>query len=148
MRIRPIEKRDRATWLRMRGVLWPVPDGSSHAEDIDAFFNGTSRDPAAVLVVEDESDQVLGFSELSLRSHAEGCSSYPVAYLEGWYVKPETRRRGAGRALVEGAQAWARAKGCIEFASDADLTNDPGIRAHLAVGFTRAGWIACFRKTL
>jgi aminoglycoside 6'-N-acetyltransferase I len=71
-----------------------------------------------------------------------------VAYLEGWYVVPEARRRGVGRALVESAEDWGRAQGCTEFASDALLDNDVSAAAHRALGFAETVQIRCFRKVI
>ena len=51
---------------------------------------------------------------MSIRNYAEDCQTDRVAYLEGWYVDAEWRRRGVGSALVAGAEAWARAQGCTE----------------------------------
>jgi aminoglycoside 6'-N-acetyltransferase I len=71
-----------------------------------------------------------------------------VAYLEGWYVLPESRRNGVGRALVEAAEDWARDQGCSEFASDTDVANAQSTSAHVAVGFEDVGLVRCFRKAL
>jgi len=71
-----------------------------------------------------------------------------VAYLEGWYVESEWRRRGVGTALVAAAEAWARAQGCTELASDALPDNDTSAAAHLALGFTETVRIRCFKKQL
>ena len=101
----------------------------------------------AVLLAED-SEQLLGFAELSLRSHAEDCRTSPVAFLEGWYVKPAERRRGVGRALVAAALQWGRQQGCTEFASDTQLNNRVSAAAHRALGFEDAGAVRCFRKNL
>ncbi len=86
--------------------------------------------------------------ELSLRSVAEGCRDSPVPYVEGWYVAPEGRRQGIGRALVAGAEAWARGRGFTELASDTLITNDVGFDAHLAVGFIEVERAIHFRKSL
>ena len=97
---------------------------------------------------EDSSTRVVGFAELAIRPYAEGCLSDQVAYLEGWFVQSDSRRLGIGRALVAAAEDWGRARGCGEFASDADPENDVSIRAHGALGFTDAGLIRCFHKDL
>src|SRR4030067_65441 len=61
---------------------------------------------------------------------------------------PITRWRGVGRVLVEAAEAWARAKGCSEMGSDAELWNEESHKAHLALGFTEATRLGCFSKSL
>ncbi len=53
-----------------------------------------------VLFAEDGHARPIAFVELSLRAYAEGCQSDNVAYVEGWYVAPEARGRGVGRARV------------------------------------------------
>jgi orotate phosphoribosyltransferase len=50
--------------------------------------------------------------------------------------------------LVNGAEAWARSKGCSEFGSDALLDNDVSRAAHLALGFHETEQIRYFRKVL
>ena len=101
-----------------------------------------------MLLAENEEGDPLGIAELSIRPYAEGCVSDRVAYLEGWYVVPEARRSGVGRALIAAAEEWGRAQGCTEFASDAHPENDVSTAAHLATGFTEAGLVRCFRKDL
>src|SRR5688572_13989743 len=41
-----------------------------------------------------------GFASFSLRPWAEGCSDTPVPYIEGWWVEPDLRGSGVGRALA------------------------------------------------
>jgi aminoglycoside 6'-N-acetyltransferase I len=50
----------------------------------------------------------LGFAELSIRNVVDGCSTDRVAYLEGWYVVPTTRRQGIGRALVQAVRTFRK----------------------------------------
>ena len=95
-----------------------------------------------------DDDTPVGFAELSLRPYAESCSTSPVAYLEGWYVRPGNRRAGVGSALIAAAADWGRAQGCSEFASDVDMDNHVSARAHLALGFEDAGVVRCFRRDL
>ena len=71
-----------------------------------------------------------------------------VGYLEGWFVAPDARRRGTGRALVRAAEQWARLQGCAEFASDAEADNEESALAHRALGFDDVGLVRCFRKDL
>lgn len=138
---------DAPAWLQMREALWPDESGS-HATEIDQFFAGKLAMPLAVLIAVDDSRRTVGFAELSIRNYAEDCVTDRVAYLEGWYVVPEARRRGVGRALVAAAEEWARSQGCIEFASDALLENEASAAAHRALGFEETVQIRCFRKQL
>ncbi|HVR97342.1 MAG TPA: aminoglycoside 6'-N-acetyltransferase [Thermoanaerobaculia bacterium] len=138
---------DAAAWGRLRHALWPDEAGE-HEEEIASFFAGDRRFMAAVIVAVDARGEVVGFAELSLRKYAEGCSSSPVGFLEGWYVVPEMRRQGVGGALVRAAEAWAREQGCTEFASDTEVENTLSAAAHNALGFEDVGIIRCFRKDL
>jgi aminoglycoside 6'-N-acetyltransferase I len=147
MKITRITPDDREVWIAMRGELWPdSPD--THARDVERFFAGQARDPIAVLIAKDETERALGFAELSIRSYAEGCSTDNVAFLEGWFVVPDARGRGTGRALVAACEEWARSQGCSEFASDAQPDNDKSIAALLALGFADEGLVRCFSKKL
>ncbi len=147
MNIASVTPGDRDVWLDMRGQLWP---GSlaSHAREVDRFFSGHAREPLAVLLAKDENGHTLGFAELSIRPYAAGCTTDNVAFLEGWFVVPDARGRGVGRALVAACEQWARSQGCSEFASDAESDNEASIAAHLALGFSDEGLVRAFSKKL
>ncbi|MDX2193015.1 MAG: GNAT family N-acetyltransferase [Gemmatimonadales bacterium] len=144
--IRPYHAADRAEWLRMRLALWPdIADGDPDA-DADAWL---ARADAIVLVAEREDGRGLaGFAELGTRPYADGCRSSPVAYLEGWYVDADMRRRGVGAALVRAGEAWGRARGCVEIGSDALIDNTISVRAHEALGFASVERLVHFLKDL
>ncbi len=92
--------------------------------------------------------ELVGFVEAALRKWAEGCSTSPVGYIEGWYVQPEHRRAGVGGRLIEAAEDWARARGCTEMGSDAELWNEVSHAAHRALGYTEATRLLCFSKPI
>jgi aminoglycoside 6'-N-acetyltransferase I len=146
--VRPATQRDAGAWLRLRHALWPDGSESEHRAEIHRFFAGQAREPLAVLLAEDGTGGVVGLAELSIRPSAEGCTSDRVAYLEGWFVVPEARRRGVGRALVATAEQWGRDHGCAEFASDTQPENLVSAAAHRALGFIEVGSVRCFRKGL
>ena len=131
----------------MRDALWPSP-ASAHAGAIDRFLAGTAREPLSVLMAFDDRGEAIGMIELSLRPYAEGCTTDRVAFVEGWYVEPEVRGTGVGAALIGAAETWARSQGCTELASDAEVENLSSAAAHLAVGFSEAGVVRCFIKSL
>ena len=56
--------------------------------------------------------------------------------------------RGIGRALVEAAEARARALGHDEIASDSELDNLKAIAAHRALGYEEIERVVCFRRSL
>jgi aminoglycoside 6'-N-acetyltransferase I len=145
--VREVGTEDSEDWLRLRCALWPHASESEHRADITQFLSGQSQEPVAVLVAV-TAGAAVGFAELSIRAHAEGCQSKRIAYLEGWYVDPGARGRGIGRALIAAAERWGRSHNCTEFASDAQPGNEQSIRAHHAVGFEDAGLVRCFRKQL
>jgi aminoglycoside 6'-N-acetyltransferase I len=146
--VRHLRPEDREHWLLLRAALWPDSSAAEHGREADRFLSGRSKEPLAVLVAEASGAGLVGFAELSIRAYAEGCETDRVGYLEGWFVVPEARRRGTGRALVRAAEDWARSQGCVEFASDAEADNEPSSRAHRALGFEDVGLVRCFRKDL
>ena len=151
--VRHVELRDRAEWSRLRLALWPDEGEEAHRSAVERFFAAPrTRDamPEAVLiaVAPEASPAVIGFAEVSRRAYAEGCETSPVGFLEGWYVIPERRGQGVGRALLAAAEAWARTLGCREFASDAVADNAVGAAAHRALGFEEVVVLRCFRKSL
>ncbi|HEU5305038.1 MAG TPA: aminoglycoside 6'-N-acetyltransferase [Gemmatimonadales bacterium] len=154
IRIRRVKPRDAAQWTALRAALWPDEGDSVHAAEVERFLSHPAPEagamPEAVFVAEDPADPsaLRGFAEVSRRAYAEGCDTSPVGFLEGWYVVPEFRRQGVGRALVGAAEAWARQKGCREFASDALADNETSAQAHRALGFEEVEVIRCFRKEL
>jgi aminoglycoside 6'-N-acetyltransferase I len=147
MLIRPAEQTDRESWVRMRDALWPSAPGR-HAGEIDRYFAGKLREPIEVLIAFDDQDNALGFIELSIRAYAEGCETDHVAFVEGWFVEPAARGKGVGAALIGAAEDWARSQSCTELGSNAEIENLSSAAAHLAVGFTEAGVIRCFKKSL
>jgi aminoglycoside 6'-N-acetyltransferase I len=151
VRIRPATSADIDAWVAMRAALWPEGSPAEHREEARRFFaeprEGPGTMPEAVLVADADGTPV-GFAEVSRRLYAEGCSTSPVGFLEGWYVAPAHRRGGIGRALVAAAERWAEALGCREFASDALADNVASARAHRSLGFEEVEVIRCFRKPL
>ncbi len=144
--IRRAQRSDQAEWLRMRRILIPDEE-ASHQDEIASYLNG-SFDPAAVFVAESVPGTLAGFVEVASRSWAEGCASSPVAYIEAWYVEPDQRLKGVGRALFSAAEEWARQAGFQEIGSDAEIDNPGSISAHRTLGYEEVLRLVCFRRTL
>lgn len=136
---------------RLRAALWPDGTIEHHMGEVTALLEGRARLtlPWAHFVAVDAAGEAVGFVEVDLRSHANGCDpSQPVGFIEGWYVVDAHRGRGVGRELVAAAEAWARAHGCREIASDTQIENDLSQRAHEALGYTVVDTCVNYRKAL
>jgi aminoglycoside 6'-N-acetyltransferase I len=148
--IRLITAGDRDEWLRMLALLYAAVPASDHVPVVDAYLAGAEhveKLPSAVFVAEREGGGLSGFLELSVRDYAEGCTGR-VPYIESWYVDEDLRGRDVGRALMQAAESWSRARGYVELASDAELDNVASHDAHRALGFDEVERTVHFRKAL
>ena len=143
--IRPYRDGDRADWLRMRQALWSDCPEAQQLAEMDEILASSSEE---VFFAERAGGGLCGFVEAALRSRADGCETSPVGYIEGWYVDEDARRRGVGRALIDAAEAWARAQGCRQMASDAELWNEVSHHAHGALGYEECARLVLFKKDL
>jgi aminoglycoside 6'-N-acetyltransferase I len=150
-RVRLARDSDRKALAQMRALLWPDAGVEQHLRELDAIFGYSMSGPLplVILVSEDENGALIGFLEVGLRSHADGCDpARPVGFVEGWFVQEQFRNRGVGRELMRSAMDWARAQGCLEMASDALIDNEESHRAHEAMGFEVVDRCVHFRKVL
>jgi aminoglycoside 6'-N-acetyltransferase I len=147
MRIEPVSPRLRDAWVALRIALWPDEPADVMIDEIDRILAAPDDDRPAWLALND--DGPIGFAEASLRrDYVNGCETSPVAFLEGIYVMPHARRRGVGRALDAAVRAWAVARGCREYASDALLGNRDSHVFHAALGFEETERVVYFRRVL
>ncbi len=150
-KVRAAQSGDRCQVVEMRVALWPESSIEEQTHELDAILStGMSGTlPGVVLVSQDQDGSLLVFVEVGLRSHADGCNTErPVGFVEGWFVREEYRNQGAGKELVDAAEAWARSLGCLEMASDTQVENLESQRAHQALGFEIADRCVHFRKAL
>jgi aminoglycoside 6'-N-acetyltransferase I len=131
--------------------LWPDASIEEHAADVMPLLEAKTPGhlPGVIFIAEESNRQPIGFVEVSLRSHADGCDpSHSVGYIEGWYVAPPYRRKKVGARLIAAAEEWARAQGCREMASDVLLSNPKSQIAHEALGFEVVDRCVHYRKNL
>jgi len=150
-RSRQAEPGDWPQLAAMRALLWPDASDQEHLSELESGPSnlGQSQFPVVALVSEDERGALTGFLEVGLRSHADGCDTRrPVGFVEGWFVREELRGKGVGKELMDAAEEWARAQGCHEMASDAQIDNPGSERAHAALGFEIVDRCIHFRKAL
>ena len=132
-------------------ALWPAGSVEEHGREVRSLVDGSAKltMPIAVMVAESETDGVVGFVEVDLRSHADGCDpAQAVGYVEGWYVTEKYRRSGVGAKLIAAAEEWARGFGCVEMASDTWIDNEVSQRAHAALGYEVVDRSVLFRKRI
>jgi aminoglycoside 6'-N-acetyltransferase I len=126
--------------------LWP---DCSFEEEYEAAQQMLQSDRETAFLYQTSDGEYVGFIALSLRTdYVEGTDSSPVGYVEGLYVKESYQRMGIGQRLLAAGEAWCRQRGCIEMASDTELSNQQSQAFHLKAGFTEANRIVCYRKTL
>ena len=123
--IRQAAAGDLETLADLALLLWPGHAREALSEELSALL--TREDAAFFLLSEHTS---------------------PVGYLEGIFVKASCRGRGYAAELLRACEAWAREKGCAEFASDCPAENEESRAFHVKSGFSEANRIICFTKKL
>jgi aminoglycoside 6'-N-acetyltransferase I len=129
----------------LRLQLWPECRDDCDGEIAQILAR---PDDWAVFVVSRGGHAPAGFLEVHLREYAEGARRSPVAFVEGWYVVPEQRGCGLGKALMKAAENWALDRGCDELASDTQIDNELSIAVHRRLGFHEMERLVCFLKRL
>jgi aminoglycoside 6'-N-acetyltransferase I len=149
-RVRAGRPADLAQAVALARALWPDEPAADHRRHMAAILRGAppSTLPLTLFVAEEEG-RLVGFLEIGLRSHADGCDGRrAVGFIEGWFVVAERRGGGIGGRLMAAASEWAVARGCRELASDTWLDNEGSQRAHQALGFEIVDRCVHLRKAL
>jgi aminoglycoside 6'-N-acetyltransferase I len=150
-KIRRATVSDRDALANLRMALWPESSAEEHSRELEALLSTGMCGilPLAIFALCEESGKLIGFVEVGLRSHADGCdASRPVGYIEGWFVAAGWRQQGIGGELVRAAEEWSRAQGCREMASDALVDNTVSQNAHEKLGYIALDRCVHFRKPL
>ena len=150
--IRPAQASDLEQLAHLCEALWPESSAEEHGQELRLILGGKAAlltMPLSIFVAEKGDGTLVGFLEVDLRSHADGCSpSQAVGYIEGWYVAEDHRHRGVGRMLLARAEEWARSHRCVEMASDAIIDNELSQRVHEALGYEVVDRCVHYRKAL
>ena len=136
---------DLETLAKLAAMMW---QNHSIHELIDEFSeimtNGKSQ-----CFLKYEHGLPIGFAQCQLRcDYVEGTRTSPGGYLEGIFVKEDYRNKGYGRELLSACEAWTKARGCHEFASDCEIENEKSFHFHKAMNFAEVNRIICFTKKL
>jgi len=149
--IRSAHLADQQQIAQLCAQLWPDATAEEHAQDLVPSLAGTPKTllPHRIFVAETADKQIIGFVEVDLRSHADGCDyTRPVGFLEGWLVSEKYRRQGIAARLLQAAEDWARQQGCKEIASDTWLDHTVSQQTHEALGFEEVDRCIHYRKAL
>jgi len=111
-----------------------------------------AQDEQAVFLAFD-GDVAVGVAHSAIRhDYVEGTDSggadSRVGFLEGIYVEPAHRKCGVARQLLALCEAWAKGKGCMEFASDCQIMNTESYNFHMRIGFAEVGRVIAFAKKI
>ena len=143
--IKVANKNDSKTLAHMARKIW----GNDSVEELEKEFDEFVSNPEMASFIKYVDEKPVGFANVSIRyDYVEGCETSPVGYLEGIYVEDCYRNNNFARELVIACEDWVKNKGIKEFASDCELTNLGSLAFHLAIGFSEANRIICFKKDI
>ncbi|OWV79668.1 aminoglycoside 6'-acetyltransferase [Rhizobium sp. R634] len=140
--------KDVEPWAQLRAALWPHHSLEDHRAELNRAFLSENGE-AIAFIARNAANEAVGFAEATLRhDYVNGCSSSPVLFLEGIYVRSIDRRKGIARLLCNVVADWGKSLGCVEFGSDALLENSASHAMHAALGFKETQRVVFFRKPL
>lgn len=108
--VRPLSLADEARWRSLwAGYLefYECPDLSPKVTDHTWAMLTGPREDVFGLVAQDDGGTVVGIVNCVV--HANTWVDKPICYLEDLFVDPKARGQGAGKALIEGVIARAKA---------------------------------------
>jgi len=143
--IKAAEIKDLSILANMAVKMWQ----DSSVSELEQEFKELISNDNAVVFIKYVNQKPIGFAQCQLRfDYVEGTQTSPVGYLEGIFVLEQYRNNGYAKELLTVCEQWAKDKNCSEFASDCELDNLNSYKFHMAMGFTEANRIICFKKEL
>lgn len=138
----PMSPKHHGAWHAMRRDLYPQEPAATVESEIEEFVRtGMIDGRAHGVFVAVLSGEALGFVEVS-----DACRG--SCHVESWYVRPEARRTGVGRALLGACEVWARSRGAKLLTSDTNADYPDSPPAHRACGFTSSADDTLFERQL
>ena len=128
--VREAEEKDLDAIARMAVVMW----NSHSVEDLMNEFADVIKGEESQVFLKYIQNIPVGFAQCGMRhDYVEGTDSSPVGYLEGIFVKKEYRKKGYAKELLSACEQWAKKQGCVEFASDCELSNIDSFAFHMSM---------------
>ena len=147
LRTRPAESRDldavAALFDAYRQFYEMPPDLALAKRYLSERFN---RNESVILVAENAQGDIVGFTQL----YPAFCSVLAdrTFVLYDLFVTPAARGTGAGRALMEAAEAYARGKGAARLQLQTAITNKIGQSLYESCGWKRDDLFYVYEKGL
>jgi RimJ/RimL family protein N-acetyltransferase len=142
IQIRPARPEDAAALVELGASIGREPeawllntDGWRSVGEERRYLRALRRHPDAAVFVADDDGAVVARLSMARDPHS---ASRHVADL-GLMVAATHRRLGIGRALLEQAEAWARAAGIRKLELHVFPWNEPAIKLYEQYGFEREG---------
>jgi RimJ/RimL family protein N-acetyltransferase len=142
IQIRPARPEDAAALVELGALIGREPeawllntDGWRSVGEERRYLRALRRHPDAAVFVADDDGAVVARLSIARDPHS---ASRHVADL-GLMVAATHRRLGIGRALLEQAEAWARAAGIRKLELHVFPWNEPAIKLYEQYGFEREG---------
>lgn len=142
--VRELRKGEGLVWrdLRLEALAEsPEAFGSTYQastqrseEDWHQMVDATSSDPRATSVVAVVEGEPCGMARCQIDEHDSS-----TAGLFAMWVKPDLRRRGVARQIVEFAFSWMRSRGASFVELAVNEENERAIAFYLCVGFVDTG---------
>ena len=143
MEIRQLARDDAAAYqeARLFGLQEsPNAFGSSYAAEVDRPLEVVAArlDDVRNYVCGAFADDGALIGVVTLRREPQGKTDHK-AYVYGTYVRPEYRRQGVGRALMEAVITRAREVGLRQIELSVTQANEPAVLLYESCGFERYG---------
>jgi GNAT superfamily N-acetyltransferase len=128
-RIRIAVPEDAPAIARLSDALGYGASGNDNGQALAALID---RSDHVVFVAEDEAGAVIGWIHafLALRLASES-----FVEVGGLVVGEESRRRGAGRALLRAVSDWSRDQGCLKIRVRVNAKREEAHRFYIRVGY-------------
>ncbi|MEP0236050.1 MAG: N-acetyltransferase family protein [Roseibium sp.] len=107
-------------------------------EDRTTWFKERTQAGFPVLVVENDTGDVIGYGSFGLYRPKEG---YRLTVEHSIYISPQARGKGAGRLLLDKLVEVARSQGYHVMLASVDGENAGSVALHLKFGFKSVGRI-------
>lgn len=140
MEIRETQVSDLDAWADMRLALWP----GHEREDMLAESRAMLDSDTEIAFIAWQDEQPVGLIEGQIRQS----NGQLYGHVEGWYVAPEVRGTGVGRALMSDLSNWFLHRHIRTLMSDTNADYPLSPAAHQAAGFEEVGRILIYRKRL